>query len=40
MTVGENIKHLVNAENYAEVRIGYSDEFINFVREMMPSSYI
>ena len=39
MTVGENIKHLVNAENYAEVRVRYSDEFIDFVRENLPSSY-
>jgi len=39
MTVGENIKYLVNAENYAEVRIGYSDDFINFLREMMPRDY-
>lgn len=39
MTVGEDIEHLVNAENYAEVRMGYSDEFIDFIHNMMPSSY-
>ena len=39
MTVGESIKHLVNAENYAEVRMGYSDEFIDFIHNMIPSSY-
>jgi hypothetical protein len=39
MTTGEIIKQLINAENYTKVRIGISDEFINFVREMLPSDY-
>lgn len=39
MTVGEIIKMLINAENYAKVRCIISDEFINFVREMLPSDY-
>lgn len=39
MTIGEHIKHLVNSENYAEVRLTYSDEFIAFVRDMLPSDY-
>ena len=39
MKTGEIIKQLINAENYAQVRMGISDDFINFVREMLPSDY-
>lgn len=39
MTVGENIKELVNAVDYTAVRVGYSDEFIDFVKEMLPHDY-
>jgi hypothetical protein len=39
MTTGEIIKQLINAENYTKVRMGISDEFINFVKEMLPSDY-
>jgi len=39
MTTGEIIKILINAEIYAKVRCTISDEFINFVREMLPSDY-
>lgn len=37
MTTGEVIKMLINAESYAKVRCTISDDFINFVREMLPS---
>ena len=39
MTTGEIIKMLINAENYAKVRCTISDDFVNFVREMLPSDY-
>ena len=39
MTTGEIIKMLINAENYAKVRCTISDDFINFVKEMLPSDY-
>jgi hypothetical protein len=39
MTTGEIIKQLINSEDYTQVRIGISDEFINFVREILPSDY-
>ena len=39
MTVGEALKKLVTAENYAQVRRTISDEFINFIKEMLPSDY-
>lgn len=39
MTTGEIIKQLINAENYTQVRMGISDDFINFVREILPSDY-
>jgi hypothetical protein len=39
MTVGETIKKLIKAENYAEVRVGISDDFIRFVRDMLPNDY-
>lgn len=39
MTVNENIKRLIKAENYTEVRITISDDFINFVKQMLPSDY-
>jgi len=39
MTTREIIKQLINAENYTQVRVGVSDDFINFVREMLPSDY-
>jgi hypothetical protein len=39
MTTGEIIKMLINAESYAKVRCTISDDFINFVKEMLPSDY-
>ena len=39
MTVGEHIKELVTAESYLNKRLTVSDEFIDFVRENMPSQY-
>ena len=39
MTVGEALKKLVTAENYTQVRMTISDEFINFIKEMLPSDY-
>ena len=39
MTVGEALKKLVTAENYAQVRRTISDEFINFIKNMLPSDY-
>jgi hypothetical protein len=39
MTIGEIIKILINTENYAKVRCNISDDFINFVKEMLPGDY-
>jgi len=39
MTVGEALKKLVMAENYVQVRMTISDEFINFIKDMLPSDY-
>jgi hypothetical protein len=39
MTVGETVKKLVTAENYVQVRMTISDEFINFIKDMLPSDY-
>jgi hypothetical protein len=39
MTTKEIIVQLITAENYKKVRMGISDEFINFVKEMLPSDY-
>ena len=39
MTTGEIIKQLITAENYPQVRMGISDEFINFVKEILPADY-
>ena len=39
MTVGEALKKLVTAENYTQVRMTISDEFINFIKNMLPSDY-
>jgi hypothetical protein len=39
MTVGEALKKLVTAENYTQVRMTISDEFINFIKDMFPSDY-
>ena len=39
MTVGEALKKLVTAENYTQVRMTISDEFINFIKDMLPSDY-
>lgn len=39
MTTGEIITKLIKAENYLEERIKISDEFINFVKDMMPIDY-
>ena len=39
MTVGETLNELINAESYLTVRMTISDEFIDFVRENLPSDY-
>jgi len=39
MTTGEIITKLIKAENYFEERMKISDEFINFVKDMMPRDY-
>jgi len=39
MKVGEIIKQLVTAQNYAEVRMTVDDSFIDFVKDNMPSQY-
>ena len=39
MTTGEILKMLINAENYAKVRAGISDEFMDFIKEYLPSDY-
>ena len=39
MTVGEALKKLVMAENYVQVRMTISDEFINFIKDVLPSDY-
>ena len=39
MTIQETLKKLITAENYAEVRVTISDDFISFVKEMLPSDY-
>ena len=39
MTTGEIIKQLITAEDYTQVRMEISDEFINFVKEILPSDY-
>lgn len=39
MTVGENIKELATAVDYNAVRVGYNDDFIHFVKEMLPHDY-
>ena len=40
MTTGEIIKNLITSDNYAIARSTISDEFIQFVREMLPSDYM
>ena len=39
MTVQETLKKLITAEYYAEVRVTISDDFISFVKEMLPNDY-
>jgi hypothetical protein len=39
MTVQEILKKLITAENYLEVRMTISDDFISFVKENLPSDY-
>lgn len=39
MTTGEIIKELIQAENYTKVRVTISDDFINFMKAMLPSDY-
>lgn len=39
MTTGEIIKKLITAQNYLEVRMGISNEFIEFVKTMLPDNY-
>ena len=39
MTIQETLKTLITAENYVEVRMTISDDFISFVKDMLPSDY-
>lgn len=39
MTVGETIKKLENSKSYVLDRILISDEFIDMVKNMLPSDY-
>ena len=39
MTVQETLKKLITAEYYAEVRMTISDNFISFVKDMLPMDY-
>jgi predicted RNA-binding protein YlqC (UPF0109 family) len=39
MTTGEIIKELITAKDYVKVRMTVSDEFIEFVKQMLPSDY-
>lgn len=39
MKTGEIIKQLIIAKNYVEMRNTVSDEFIDFVKLMMPRDY-
>lgn len=39
MTVQETLKKLITAENYLEVRMTISDDFISFVKDMLPNDY-
>lgn len=39
MTVGQTIRLLEKSENYALDRINISDEFIDMVKNMLPSDY-
>ena len=39
MTVGETLRMLEKSENYTLDRVRISDEFINMVKNMLPSDY-
>ncbi len=39
MTVQEILKKLITAENYVEVRMTISDDFISFVKDTLPTDY-
>lgn len=39
MTVGETLRMLEKSENYTLDRIRISDEFIDMVKNMLPSDY-
>ena len=39
MTIGGIIKVLITCKNYNTIRCVVPDEFINFVKEILPSSY-
>jgi hypothetical protein len=39
MTIGEVLKQLITAENYAEVRKTIPDNLISFIKEMLPDDY-
>lgn len=39
MTVGETLRMLEKSENYILDRVRISDEFIDMVKNMMPSDY-
>jgi hypothetical protein len=39
MTVQEILKKLITAENYLEVRMTISDDFISFVKDTLPTDY-
>lgn len=39
MTIGEELKKLIDAPNYALVRSNVNDSFIDFVKDVLPSQY-
>ena len=39
MKTGDIIRNLITCDNYAEVRMGVTDEFIDFVKTFMPRDY-
>lgn len=39
MTVQEKLKKLITAENYFSERLNISDDFITFVKDMLPMEY-
>jgi len=39
MNIGERIKKLVTADSYLDERVKVSDQFIDMVRDCLPSDY-